>query len=46
MKTNALLWLKVGDTFGDGANQLTLAYREMKKRSFLWLIVERFSRYG
>lgn len=37
MKANALLWLKVGDTIGEGLDENTLVYKEMKNGHFYGL---------
>lgn len=46
MKSNALLWLKTGDSFGEGANRLTLVYREMKNGHFYGLLWNDFIDIG
>lgn len=44
--TNALLWLKVGDTFGEGVNEQKLIYREMKNGHWYGLIWNTFLEIG
>lgn len=46
MQNNALLWLKPGDTFGEGVNKSTLVYREMKNGHFYGLIWNNYLELG
>lgn len=46
MNIGALLWLKVGDTIGNGLDENTLIYREMKNGHFYGLFWNDFLDMG